>query len=129
MMDRSDLRGVVEEFFDRMADDDRRTSVNDLFAADAVITLPGATFSGPDAPHEMLAYFAPRYEWAAKEFDRRYVDEAANTVVSAGTLYGVDNDGTEFADVRFVDIYEVRDGAIVRMDVYNDLVDAGVVAP
>ncbi|MEE6209926.1 nuclear transport factor 2 family protein [Salarchaeum sp. III] len=126
-MSRSRLRGVVEEFFERMADDDRRETVGELFVTDAVITLPGATFSGPDAPQEMLAHFAPRYEWAAKEFDRWYVDVDRNAVVSVGTLNGVDIDGAEFAGVRYTDVYEVRDGRIARLDVYNDLADDGVV--
>lgn len=117
-------RAVVEEFFDRMADD-RRETVGELFADDAVITLPGARFEGPDAPEEMLAHFEPRYEWAAKEFERWI--EAGDRVVSLGTLYGVDDDGERFEGVRYVDVYEVRDGLIARCDVYNDMAVDGVV--
>ncbi|NHN42834.1 nuclear transport factor 2 family protein [Halorubellus sp. JP-L1] len=125
--ERAALRGVVEEFFERMADDDRRSTVGELFADDATITVPGATFEGSDAADEMLAFFAPRYEWAAKEYDRWFVDERENAVVSLGTLYGVDNDGDEFSDVSYVDVYEIRDGEIDRLDIYNDLVADGVV--
>ena len=116
-------RAVVEEFFDRM-DDERRSSVGELFADDAVITVPDARFEGPDAAAEFLAFLAPRYERAAKEFDRWI--ESGDRVVSTGTLYGVDDDGERFEDVRYVDVYEVRDGRIVRMDVYNDLAVEGV---
>ncbi|KAB1185022.1 MULTISPECIES: nuclear transport factor 2 family protein [Haloferax] len=118
-------RVIVEEFFDRM-EDDRRNTVGDLFAEDAVITLPGATFEGPTAAYEFLDFLAPRYEWAAKEFDRWI--EAGDTVVSIGSLYGVDNDGVEFGDVRYVDVYEVRRGLIERLDIWNDLAADGVVA-
>lgn len=117
-------RVIVEEFFDRM-EDDRRKTVGDLFAEDATITLPGATFEGPTAAYDFLDFLAPRYEWAAKEFDRWV--EAGDTVVSIGRLYGVDNDGVEFEDVRYVDVYEVRRGLIQRLDIWNDLAADGVV--
>jgi ketosteroid isomerase-like protein len=117
-------RAVAEEFFARMADD-RRETIGDLFADDAVVTLPGARFEGPDAPEEFLAFLAPRYEWAAKEFDRWI--ETDTEAVSIGTLYGVDNDGEEFSGVRYVDVYEVSDGRIQRVDIWNDLAADGVV--
>ncbi|KAB1198093.1 MULTISPECIES: nuclear transport factor 2 family protein [Haloferax] len=117
-------RVIVEAFFDRM-EDDRRDTVGDLFAEDATITLPGATFEGPTAAYDFLDFLAPRYEWAAKEFDRWI--EAGDTVVSIGRLYGVDNDGIEFEDVRYVDVYEVRRGLIQRLDIWNDLAVDGVV--
>lgn len=121
-------RDVVEEFFDRMEDDQRRPTVGELFAEDAVVTLPGERYEGPDAPAEMLAFFGPpRYEWAAKEFDR-WITTGPH-VVSLGTLYGVDSDGEAFEEVRYVDVYEVRDGLIQRVDIYNDLAAEGVVEP
>lgn len=106
-------------------DSDRRESIGELFADEAVITVPGARFQGPTAAEEFLAFLSPRYEWAAKEFDRWI--ETDDEVVSVGTLYGVDDDGERFEDVRYVDVYEVRDGAIRRLDVYNDLAVEGVV--
>ncbi len=118
-------RESVEEFFDRMADEDKRNTVGELFDAETVITLPGERFEGPDAPEEFLAFLAPRYEWAGKEFDRWIT--AGPHVISLGTLYGVDNDGDEFDDVRYADVYEVREGLIRRLDVYNDLAAEGVV--
>ncbi len=117
-------REIVEEFFDRMADD-RRPTVGELFADDAVITLPGARFEGEDAPTEMLEWLAPRYEWAKKEFDSWI--EAGDHVVSQGTLYGVDLEGERFEGVRYVDVYRIEDGVIARIDIYNDLAAEGVV--
>ena len=40
-----------------------------------------------------------------------------------------DNDGEPFEDVRYVDVYEVDEGAIARLDVYNDLAVEEVVKP
>lgn len=104
---------------------DERERVGELFAPDAVVTLPDARFEGDDAPTAMLEWLEPRYERAEKEFDRWI--EAGPHVVSQGTLHGVDNDGNRFEDVRYVDVYRVEDGRIVRVDIYNDLAAAGVV--
>lgn len=121
-------RAVVEAFFDRMDDHERRSTVGELFAENAVITVPGEQFDGPDAPAQMLAFFGPpRYEWAAKEFDR-WITTGPH-VVSLGTLYGADTDGDSFDQVRYVDVYEVRDGLIRRLDIYNDLAAERVVDP
>ena len=117
-------RAIVEEFFERMADTERRDTVGELFADDAIITLPGQRFAGEDAPAEMLAWLEPRYEWVKKEFGTWI--ETGPHVVSQGTLYGVNNDGERFDGVRYVDIYEVEDDKIIRVDIYNDLAATGV---
>jgi limonene-1,2-epoxide hydrolase len=118
-------RETVDEFFKRMADPDKRETVGELFDADAVVTVPGVRFEGPDAAESFLAFLEPRYERAGKTFDRWTVD--GERVISQGTLHGVDNDGERFEDVRYVDVYEVHEGAIHRLDVYNDLAVEGVV--
>ena len=118
-------RAIVEEFFDRMEDDTERQTVGELFDEETTITLPGVTFRGKDAADEMLEWLEPRYEWAAKEFEHWV--ETNQYVISQGSLYGVDNDGNEFAEVRYVDIYRVEDGLIQRVDIYNDLAATGVV--
>jgi ketosteroid isomerase-like protein len=120
-------RETAEAFFERMADDERRGTIGELFADDAVITFPGVRFEGPDAPDDLLAWAGPRYEWVAKAFDRWI--ETGDTVVSIGTLYGVDDAGESFDSVRYVDVYEVADGLITRLDVWNDLAVEGVVEP
>lgn len=118
-------RDVVEEFFDRMADADDRRTVGELFADDAVLTLPGVQFEGENAATAMLEWLELRYEWAGKEFDRWI--EADPHVVSQGTLDGIDNNGDRFEGVRYLDVYRVDDGRIVRVDIYNDLAAEGVV--
>jgi hypothetical protein len=37
-----------------------------------------------------------------------------------GTLHGRWRDGSAFDGVRFIDRFEIRDGLIVRQDVWND---------
>jgi len=96
-----------------------------LFADDAVITVPGATFSGPDVATQFIRFIEPRFEWVDKEFERWL--EGEGHVVSIGTLYGVDSSGEPFEDVRYVDVYECSDGSITRLDIYNNLADEGVV--
>ncbi|WP_049901339.1 nuclear transport factor 2 family protein [Halococcus agarilyticus] len=124
MSDTPAPRPVVEAFFDRMADDRRRT-VAELFVPDPTITLPGVTFTGENAVEEFLDHLAPRYERATRTFDRWI--ESGSTVVSIGTLSGVDNRSEAFEGVRYVDVYEVVDGGIERLDIWNDLLVAGVV--
>lgn len=123
--DRKQPHTVVEEFFDRMADDTRRDTIDELFDVTATIALPGATFEGVDAPEAFLEYLEPRYKSAEKDFDRWI--KSGSSVVSIGTLHGVDNDGNPFDGVRYVDVYEVDEGKIVRLDIWNDLLEDGVV--
>ena len=41
-------------------------------------------------------------------------------VYNSGTLYGEWPDGTPFEGNRYIDRFEVRDGKIVKMEVWND---------
>jgi len=41
-------------------------------------------------------------------------------VYNTGTLYGEWPDGTPFEGNRYVDRYTLREGLIVRMEVWND---------
>jgi len=119
-------RAIAEELFERMGDD-RRDTIGELLADDVRIVVPGGAFEGPDAATRLLDHLAPRYDWAAKEFNRWI--ETESSAVSIGTLYGVDNDGGEFEGVRYVDVFDVEDGRIVRWEFWNDLAVDGVVEP
>jgi len=123
----SEPRAVVEEFFDRLEDDDQRHTIGELCADDVHISVPGAQFEGREAPIQMVEFSSDRYEWIKKEFGR-WIETGVH-VISIGALYGVDNDGNEFDGVRYIDIYEVRDGLIQRLDIYNDLAADGIVEP
>ena len=83
------------------------------------------TFTGGRAmahPRETSAFNAGRYAWVKKKMDRFDVAPGENDTVvySVGTLYGEWPDGTKFEGNRYVDRFVVRDGKIVKMDVWND---------
>lgn len=88
-------------------------------------------------PAECAAFNAGRYRWVKKRIERTETvaggTEACTVVYSLGTLYGEWPDGTPFEGNRYVDRYEVSQGLITQMDVWNDsaewlLVRAGLVA-
>ena len=99
---------------------------------------PGApiTFTGGrvfDHPRGPTGFNAKRYKWVKKKMERFDVCPADDETVvySVGTLYGEWPDGTPFEGNRYVDRFVVRDGLIVKMDVWNDsaerlLVKAGI---
>lgn len=91
-----------------------------FLASDARITFTGATEMGH--PHEMAAYNATRYKWVKKKLG--ILDIAASdgqvVVYSIGTLFGEWLDGTPFEDNRYIDRFEIKDGKITRIDVWND---------
>ena len=64
------------------------------------------------------------YAWVKKRVERTETvvatSERVTIVYSLGTLYGAWPDGASFEGNRYVDRYVVRDGLIVRMEVWND---------
>ncbi|MDX6805892.1 nuclear transport factor 2 family protein [Terrihabitans rhizophilus] len=109
--------------------------------AAAAYMKPGTeiTFTGGrifDHPRGPTAFNAGRYKWVKKRMDRFDVapGDGETVVYSVGTLYGEWLDGTPFEGNRYVDRFVVRDGMIVKMDVWNDsaerlLVAHGLVEP
>ena len=89
-------------------------------APDFVVTFTGGR--DYDHPRGPTAFNAARYKWVRKKMERFDVaPSAGETVVySIGTLYGEWPDGTPFKNNRYVDRFVVRDGRIVKMDVWND---------
>lgn len=81
----------------------------------------GRRFSGPA---ESAAFNALRYARVRKRFLRTdaALDPATGDihVYSTGHLEGAWPDGTPFAGNRYMDCFVVRDGLIVRTDVWND---------
>ncbi len=63
----------------------------------------------------------------AKDFETLDACDAdGRTVVyCAGRLRGEWADGTAFSGIRFIDRFELRDGRIVRQDVWNDMAAVG----
>lgn len=116
-----DAAAVVEEYLRLLmipdADAARR-----FVAPDLVIRFTGNRLMR--APSECAQFNAGRYNWVKKRIDSTEVVAGGtpeHTIVySRGTLYGAWPDGAEFEGNRYVDRYEVCNGLITRMDVWND---------
>ncbi|MEH6493421.1 nuclear transport factor 2 family protein [Halopseudomonas sp.] len=91
-----------------------------FMSSDVRITFTGGRVM-PSAT-EITAFNAARYNWVKKELGQfDWTEHADHTVVySNGTLYGEWPDGRSFSGNRYLDRFEVRDGKITRMDVWND---------
>ena len=86
----------------------------------ATITFTGGRIF--DHPRGPASFNAGRYKWVKKRMDRFDVclGEDETIVYSIGTLYGEWPDGTPFEGNRYVDRFALKDGFIVKMDVWND---------
>jgi len=75
-------------------------------------------------PGQCAAFNAKRYKWVKKRFEHTHVvvgSSPGQTIVyNTGTLHGEWPDGSPFEGNRYVDRYTLRDGLIVRMEVWND---------
>ena len=91
-----------------------------FMAQDVKITFTGGREMAD--PQAITAFNGGRYAWVKKAlgtFD--WTEHENHTVVySNGTLYGEWPDGRPFSGNRYLDRFEVRNGKIVRMDVWND---------
>ncbi|WP_028241118.1 nuclear transport factor 2 family protein [Stutzerimonas azotifigens] len=110
---------LVQEFLAAsMAPDPVKAAT--FMASDVRITFTGGR-AMPDA-QAITAFNGARYAWVKKalgQFD--WTDRGDHTVVySNGTLYGQWPDGRSFSGNRYLDRFEVKDGRITRMDVWND---------
>lgn len=95
-----------------------------LLADEVEIVFPGGErYSGLP---ELVTAAAGRYRRVRKTHRALDVDAAAGTVVINGVLDGENLHGVGFANVRYVDRFEIHDGSIVRQDVWNDLTESGV---
>jgi ketosteroid isomerase-like protein len=98
-----------------------------MMAKDAKIVFPGGkVFNNQE---EMVGDARSRYQWIKKKFsqiDTAVLPQGGIAVYMTGTLYGLNNFGVNFADVRFIDRFVVEDGLIVSQEVWNDLTESGV---
>ena len=110
---------IVERFLVASMIPDPETAATFMSADVAIIFTGGRKFRHP---REATAFNALRYKWVKKKMERTDVAPGVgDTVVyNTGTLYGEWPDGTPFEGNRYVDRFVVRDGKIVRMDVWND---------
>jgi hypothetical protein len=117
----SEGKRIVEEFLEAsMIPDPVRART--FMAQDVQITFTGGRrFTDPAGT---TGFNASRYRWVKKKFERTDVvaggSDDETIVYNTGTLYGEWPDGVPFAGNRYVDRFVVRQGKIVRMDVWND---------
>lgn len=117
----SEGKRIVEEFLEAsMIPDPVRART--FMAPDVQITFTGGRrFTDPAGT---AGFNAARYRWVKKKFERTDVVAGAShdeaIVYNTGTLYGEWPDGAPFSGNRYVDRFVVRQGKIVRMDVWND---------
>ncbi len=119
MIDMNEDVQIVSSFLEAsMAPDPVRAAT--FMSEDVQITFAGGRVM-PD-PQAITAFNGSRYAWVKKalgNFD--WMDRGDHTVVySNGTLFGEWADGRSFSGNRYLDRFEVRNGRIVRMDVWND---------
>ena len=114
-----DAVAVAEGFLEAsmVPDPDRAQT---YLAPDAQITFTSRRFA---SAHDMARFNKGRYRWVKKKFERTDVAAAGGgtfVVCNTGTLYGEWPDGQAFSGNRYLDRFVVRDGRIVRIDVWND---------
>ncbi|WP_299651845.1 nuclear transport factor 2 family protein [uncultured Jannaschia sp.] len=112
---------IVTQYLDRsMARD--VDGARECLAPDCEIVFTGGrTMPGPEGPP---AFNARRYAWVRKRILRTdavwNAELGAVHVWNTGHLYGAWPDGEEFDGNRYVDFFAVRDGLIIRTEVWND---------
>lgn len=72
---------------------------------------------------EIVANSGGRYARIGKTITRRdaWIEGATTHVLIAGTLHGTWPNGTGFEGIRFIDLFALRGGRIIRQDVWNDV--------
>jgi ketosteroid isomerase-like protein len=126
-MARDDVVAMVDEYL-QLCEDRDLEQASRFLAPDARLVFPGGvTFR---SLREMAAEAGGRYRWVRKKRRQYFVGSAgdAAAVTSLGTLYGEDLDGAPFAEIRYADVFVIRDGLIAEQHVYNDLAAAKLAA-
>lgn len=119
MSDAQNAVNIVSNFLEASMAPDPELAAT-YMAPDVVIVFTGGR--AMETPHAITHFNAGRYAWVKKalgQFDWT-AHEDHIVVYSNGTLYGEWPDGRPFAGNRYLDRYEVREGKITRMDVWND---------
>ena len=119
-MDRSEVIAIIEKFLAATMSGDKEKS-RALAAPNLVFTFTGGRrFERAEQTGEFNAL---RYKNVKKDIAGYDICEDPDghlVVYCLGTLYGAWPDGTSFEGNRFIDRFEIRDGRIEKIDVWND---------
>jgi len=113
--------------------EDRQLDQASNYLADGVeIIFPGNRAYA--SLQEMAQASKGRYAWVRKNRtdysvgERTAADGTTEQILtSIGTLFGEKLDGSTFDGIRYIDVFTLRDGRIVRQEVWNDLAETGIV--
>ncbi|MEM9045614.1 MAG: nuclear transport factor 2 family protein [Pseudomonadota bacterium] len=94
-----------------------------FLATDVTLIFPGSAPMTSLA--QLLDWSKNRYRAIAKSIDDvdAFAKDDVAVVFIRGTLAGTWPDGTSFEGIRFIDRFEVKDGKILRQEVWNDLAE------
>jgi ketosteroid isomerase-like protein len=117
----AEARRIVEAYLELSMIPDPEAAARYVSDDFVLVFTGGRRFSGPA---DAAAFNALRYKWVKKRFLRTdaALDPATGDVhvYNTGYLYGEWPDGEPFETNRYMDSFTVRDGRIVRTDVWND---------
>ena len=110
---------IVEAYLDASMVPDPETAARYISPNLDFTFTGGRKFSHP---RDASAFNAARYAWVKKKRERSDASVSADEIIvyNIGTLYGAWPDGEAFEGNRYVDRFVIRDGLIVKMDVWND---------
>ena len=128
-----DTRNVIEKIDDylQMCEDRKLAEAQAFLAEDVEFIFPGDRRYR--SLQEVVDASKSRYAWVRKNRKQYAVAEEqvagqhTYTITSIGTLYGEQLDGTAFDGIRYIDVFTVHNGLILRQEVWNDLAEAGIV--
>jgi len=131
MTDNTNPAQVIDDYL-QLCEDRQLDQASSYLADDVEIIFPGnRTYA---SLQEMARASKGRYAWVRKNRTDYSVGERTATdgvteqvVTSIGTLYGEKLDGSPFDGIRYIDVFTIRDGRIVRQEVWNDLAETGIV--
>jgi ketosteroid isomerase-like protein len=117
----AEAKRIVEAYLERSMARDPEGARQYVAPDCKMVFTGGRVMPGPEGPP---AFNAKRYRWVKKRFLRADAvqdpDTGAIHVWNTGHLYGEWPDGEPFDGLRYVDFFAVKDGLIVRTDVWND---------
>ena len=119
-MDRRAAIELIENFLAASMAGDREKS-RTFVSPDLVLTFTGKRRF--ERAEQIGEFNSKRYASVKKDitcYDICQEEDGRLVVYCLGTLYGSWPDGTAIEGNRFVDRFEIRDGRITKIDVWND---------